>query len=526
MTLSKSPFRGPPLHLLVFAYRNRLTGSVVIDDARREHIVHFMDGAPAKVVTDEHIAPLLDVLERMGLLDAATADLERGTSVSPEDGMALVDRGLLDVEALRGARRFQVMRRLEHVLHRPATSRYFVHEGEDRAEKEGHLEAAAVDPLAVIMQGARLLGSREVVDANVAAFEGLKLCLRQPTKHQRLRLDRLEEAVVEAMMLPHRIQDLVSMGHDEVTVRRVVFGLMIAKSLARTAPSQPAPAATDGRAPAMSAPPPSSSREGVSSQLDLERRSSVPGQPPLATPFTVPPISPGREGMPPAPAMAAPATSRPLAPQPQPSAHPWPAEVERGSAPHEVVDIAAVPAPPPSTEGSHEPASERAPASGAPSSASGDASPSHSGDDAPAPGEMHARPTPKRPPPVPSAQRFAFAKALRPAPVPVIDDAGDRESSVGPATDAVPSGPVLPSRPGVVAEPSPDVPPVPGSAPPPASTPDRPAMLPTPGEPPPPAAAWAGHPAAPAGHPAAPAGYPAAPAGYPAAPAGYPAAPA
>ena len=74
VTLSKSPFRGPPLHLLVFAYRNRLTGSVVIDDARREHIVHFMDGAPAKVVTDEHIAPLLDVLERMGLLDAATAE--------------------------------------------------------------------------------------------------------------------------------------------------------------------------------------------------------------------------------------------------------------------------------------------------------------------------------------------------------------------------------------------------------------------------------------------------------------------
>lgn len=359
-----SSFRGPPLHLLVFAYKKRLNGSVIADDGRREHVLHFVDGAPDKVATDDHIAPLLDVLERLGLVDADALDLERGTSVSPEEGWPLVQRGLLAEEGLMAARRWQVMRKLEHVLNRPASTRYVVYEGEDLAEPEGETDSAPVDPLAVIMQGSRLMSSREVIDANVARYVGLRLCLRRKSKQARLRLTTHEEAVVDALAdSPRRLDELVDMGHDEETARRVIFGLIVAQSLARAPHS-------DGRADSLSSVPRGDGRAGP-----------VAAPPPAA--FSVPPVS-----------IVPAAPSRPPMVAGQPSAHPWP------------MDEAPEPTVP-----------EEAP----------------SDDGAARDGEaLYGRPTPKRPPPAPSAQRFAAAsRALRHGSPPVIAS-GSLEVELGP----------------------------------------------------------------------------------------------
>jgi hypothetical protein len=381
--MSSSPatsFRGPPLHLLVFAYKQRLTGSVTCDDGRREHIVHFIDGAPAKVVTDDHIARLLDVIERLGVMDPDAVELERGTSVAPEDGWALVDRGALDQDGLMAARRWQVMRRLEHILNRPASTRYTVHADDDLAERHGHYDAAAVDPLAVIMQGSRLMSSREVIGKNIVRYQTLRLCIRRDTKQERLRLSAHEEAVVEALAsTPRMMAELVEMGHEEDTVRRVIFGLMIAKSLARTNEPEAEPVSSSS--------PHASDPHGG---------------------FSMPPITEG---------------TRPSAPlvEARPSAHPWP--MDEAPAPT-VPDAIHVP-----IEGAAIPQQE-----------------------------LHARPTPKRPPAQPAAERFAFAtQGLRQGPVPVIDgmnvEFGAWEPAAQPAADGV-SDPAYPSL--DPAHPSPD----------------------------------------------------------------------
>ena len=70
---NEQAFRGPPLHLLVFAYQNRLSGTVTIDtESGQRHQVYFHEGAPAKVLLADPVLTRDCIIGRMG-------------SVPPED---------------------------------------------------------------------------------------------------------------------------------------------------------------------------------------------------------------------------------------------------------------------------------------------------------------------------------------------------------------------------------------------------------------------------------------------------------
>jgi hypothetical protein len=235
---SERTVRAPPLHFLVLALRERFSGTVhaVVEGEDQENLVLFHKGAPAKVRLARPVLTLESVLARMGaaasidLADCAREAMESGLML----GSMLVVRGIVTAQQLEDALRVQVQEKVAYLLGLSNRMHFRMRPGVNLLEEYGGPETTAIEPVGMLLYGARLAASVDVVDAHVAQLAGLRLTLRHDAQAGRLRTQGDEEAVVRLLGEgAHTVGSLVDHGLDGRAIKNVVFTLSSAQFLAR-----------------------------------------------------------------------------------------------------------------------------------------------------------------------------------------------------------------------------------------------------------------------------------------------------
>jgi hypothetical protein len=226
-------FRGPPLHLLVFAFQHQITGTVTIDtESGQRHQIYFHEGAPAKVLLADNILKLDSILLRMGtvsneaLIEAARVAYEEGKLL----GRMLVARGLITEDTLAAGLRWQVQEKVSHLMKVSDRTLYTVQRGQNHLASYGGVDITAIDPLVMIMVAARLPECSTVLDRNANELRGLLLGVPEGASLDRLFPTEEEQRVVDLLLAqPHSVDSLIDAGADEKAVKVILFGLSTAQ---------------------------------------------------------------------------------------------------------------------------------------------------------------------------------------------------------------------------------------------------------------------------------------------------------
>lgn len=231
---SEQAFRGPPLHLLVFAYQHRLSGTVTVEtESGQQHQVYFDQGAPAKVLLADPVLTLDSIILRMGsvppedLVSSARVAYEQGKLL----GRMLVSRGLITEETLAAALRWQIQEKIAHLMGLSDRTHYRVQPGENHLASYGGVDLTAIDPLVMIMVAARLPTSSGVLDKNANELRGLLLGIVGEAPLDRLYPTPDEQQVLDLLRGDelHSVDSLISAGANERAVKTVLFTLSSAE---------------------------------------------------------------------------------------------------------------------------------------------------------------------------------------------------------------------------------------------------------------------------------------------------------
>jgi len=228
--------------LYAHAVDHRLSGSLALmppsgGAGTDADVIVFADGAPVRVRTRKLVAPLGEMLVRLGVI--ADVDLEaalsRASTAQSRIGRQLVSDRLIDRRLLLRALREQVLVRLRSLGDLPADTGYEFHSQTDLLEEGAPTNATPCDPLAGLLALCRTFAVGAGVDvsrAELAARADELVRIRRDATLDRFDFDE-QERVLVARIQEGRPLPFAAYGSGAVVPERVAVALLYALVLAR-----------------------------------------------------------------------------------------------------------------------------------------------------------------------------------------------------------------------------------------------------------------------------------------------------
>src|SRR5690606_27306893 len=148
-------------------------------------------------------------------------------------GRFLVRQGKLDVASVKAELAWQLVRKMSFMLKLPPTTRYTFYADHNLLADYGGPELTPVEPIALIMTGARILGATELVEQTLKRLGPAPLRLRREAAVDKLALKDSERKVVELLRVRAlTLQELLAreVTHPQI-VRHTIYALLITRYL-------------------------------------------------------------------------------------------------------------------------------------------------------------------------------------------------------------------------------------------------------------------------------------------------------
>ncbi len=222
--------------LFAHVLSHRLTGSLILRGEKGDDVVVFGHGAPMRVRTAKMIAPLGEMLVRLGVL--ADVDLQsalfRAQTAKAPLGKQLVSDSLIDKRVLLRALREQILVRLRSLAATPESTPYEFHSNADVLEEPVATNAVTCDALAGILALARAWPDRRRMDELLEPISSQRARLHPNAAVDRFELDDGERAIVARLRSASNLtyRDLY---HSSVAPERAIRALVYALVLTRHA---------------------------------------------------------------------------------------------------------------------------------------------------------------------------------------------------------------------------------------------------------------------------------------------------
>lgn len=228
--------------LLVAILDEQRTGTLVIEESTgAKSAIYFQSGAPAKAKTAEAVAHLGTVLLEMGVVDDATRDasLRRVARERRLHGQVLLADGALDEQALVGALREQILRRVAWLFGRPPDAMAGFYDGTNFLERWGKDELTPVSPLAAIWRGVRDFADLQTLRPVVDALGDAPLLLRGSAQLSAFELGAPEDEIAKRLVAgPMPVSALVAADLGKAdTIHRLVYTLAVTRQLQVVTPA-------------------------------------------------------------------------------------------------------------------------------------------------------------------------------------------------------------------------------------------------------------------------------------------------
>jgi len=216
--------------ILTHALSHRLSGSLVLKGPFGDDVVVFADGAPSRIRTAKMIAPLGEMLVRLGVI--ADVDLQaalfRAQSARAKLGKQLVSESLVDRRVLLRALREQVLLRVRSLAALPPETTYEFHSNTDLLEEGAQTNQVTCDALASLHAFVRDWPERRRIDEALAPFQNAPVRIHPLATLDRFELDESERAVLGRIRgnITHA-ELLKSSEAPERTIRALLFTLHV-----------------------------------------------------------------------------------------------------------------------------------------------------------------------------------------------------------------------------------------------------------------------------------------------------------
>ncbi|MBI2388359.1 MAG: hypothetical protein HYV09_01970 [Deltaproteobacteria bacterium] len=235
---SLDDFPLPVLFTHVLAHR--LSGSLVLKSPRGggegSDVVVFADGAPTRIRTAKLIAPLGEMLVRLGVI--ADVDLQaallRAQRAKERLGRQLVSDSLVDRRVLLRALREQILVRLRAIAALPSETIYEFHPNADLLDEGAPTNHVACDALAALLSLVRAWPERRRIDEAILPFLRTPVRLHPLARLDRFELDDAERAVIAKLKSsgePSHEALLQSSVAPERTIRALLYALHVTHHL-------------------------------------------------------------------------------------------------------------------------------------------------------------------------------------------------------------------------------------------------------------------------------------------------------
>jgi tetratricopeptide (TPR) repeat protein len=184
--------------IFTHALEHRLSGSLVLKGPYGDDVVVFAAGAPSRIRTAKMIAPLGEMLVRLGVI--ADVDLQsalfRAQSARERLGKQLVSESLVDRRTLLRALREQLLVRVRSLAALPPETQYEFHSNADLLEDGAATNQVTCDPLAALLAFVRAWPEKRRIDEELAPFDNAPVRLRAEAALDRFELDDTERALI------------------------------------------------------------------------------------------------------------------------------------------------------------------------------------------------------------------------------------------------------------------------------------------------------------------------------------------
>lgn len=230
-TLAAFPFPVIYTHVL----EHRVSGSLVLRGPRGDDVVVFSEGAPTRIRTAKLIAPLGEMLVRLGVIADVDlhAALQRAQTARARLGNQLVAESLVDRRVLLRALREQVLVRMRSLGALPPETSYEFHSNADVLEEGAPTNAVFCDPLAALLSFVRAWGERRWIDEVLEGALDRRAQLHPRAAIDRFELDDAERLVIaklagNALTVRELLQSSLA---PERTIRALVYTLLVTHHL-------------------------------------------------------------------------------------------------------------------------------------------------------------------------------------------------------------------------------------------------------------------------------------------------------
>ncbi len=184
--------------IFTHALEHRLSGSLVLKGPYGDDVVVFAGGSPSRIRTARMIAPLGEMLVRLGVI--ADVDLQsalfRAQNARERLGKQLVSESLVDRRTLLRALREQLLLRVRSLASLPPETQYEFHANTDLLEEGAPTNQVNCDPLASLLAFVRAWPEYRRIDDALAPFETAPVRLHREAVLDRFDLDDTERTLI------------------------------------------------------------------------------------------------------------------------------------------------------------------------------------------------------------------------------------------------------------------------------------------------------------------------------------------
>ena len=177
---------------------HRVSGSLVLKGPFGDEVVVFADGAPSRIRTAKLIAPLGEMLVRLGVIADVDlqAALHRAQNARERLGKHLVSESLVDRRTLLRALREQLLLRVRSLASLPPETLYEFHNNTDLLEDGAPTNQITCDPLAALLAFVRAWPERRKIDEVLEPFDSAPVRIHRDAALDRFELDEGERTLL------------------------------------------------------------------------------------------------------------------------------------------------------------------------------------------------------------------------------------------------------------------------------------------------------------------------------------------
>lgn len=228
--------RTPLAHLLVYMLDRRLTGTTVFTTPEDlTHTIFFNEGTAAKVKTGTLIAPLMEVVADLGLIepDILRQTFTEALHARMLHGNYLIEKGFLDRETMIGILNVQLVRKVLALFEMSPQTSYEYYDGVNLLSTYGGPELQSCEPLALLMAGIRVRSHDTIINTTLERVGRRPMILHPDSDPRRFRFHRDEAAIVDLLRARKlTLDELIDAGvAPPHTVRLTVYALAITRHL-------------------------------------------------------------------------------------------------------------------------------------------------------------------------------------------------------------------------------------------------------------------------------------------------------